>query len=280
MRCLISLFFTSLLVCLTAAAQSAVVPSDATRTIQRTQSAAEKLTNQKVQDLLKSGLAVEELIARIKASVCEFDLSPEAIELLKTAGVPHEVVEAMVQAEKEKAQKASTIPAQPVLAKRLLLPAGTQLDIEASYTVDSSEMKAGDLLSFRVVIPVKINGVTVIEKGALVTARVVEAKHGGHWGRAGRLAWTMLDVVAADGTRIPVQTVLAKGEDRAGIKGTSYGGEVATRTIITGALLWPIAPIALINGFKRGENAVLPEGKRGVVFVRSDATVITVNSQR
>jgi hypothetical protein len=254
-------------------AQSGAVQTDAARTIQQSQSRVSTLTNQDVQDLLKAGITSEELIGKIKASACDFDLSFIAIQVLKTAGASAEVVAAMGQAEKIPSPNKTTNSSQPDKLKQILIPAGTQLDIEASYTVDSSEMRAGDLLSFRVVIPVRIDGVIVIEKGALVTARVLESKHGGHWGRAGRLAWTMLDVVAADGTRIPVQTVMAKGQDRTGIKGVSYGGEVATKTVVTGLILFPIAPIALVNGFKRGENAVLPEGKRAVVFVRAGTTV-------
>ena len=33
------------------------------------------------------------------------------------------------------------------------------------------------------------------------------------------------------------------------------------------------APLALTAGFKRGENAILPEGKRFVVFVKTDTVV-------
>ncbi len=34
-----------------------------------------------------------------------------------------------------------------------------------------------------------------------------------------------------------------------------------------------LAPLALIRGFRRGENAILPQGKRFVVFVRFNANV-------
>ncbi len=54
------------------------------------------------------------------------------------------------------------------------------------------------------------------------------------------------------------------------MKGTSHTGEVAARTAVS-AVLFP--PLALINGFKRGENAVLREGRRFVVKVAKDATV-------
>jgi len=74
-------------------------------------------------------------------------------------------------------------------------------------------------------------------------------------------------VVATDGIRVPLQAQKDLPTGRNGIKGTSHAGEVATRTILFGALLFPVSPLALMTGFKRGENAVLPEGKRFIVYV-------------
>ena len=167
---------------------------------------------------------------------------------------------------------AISAPAPPTL-RELKLPAGTSLDIEATYTVSSIDFRPGDYLSFRVLVPVMIDGVTLIDKGSLVTGRVVEAKRGGHWGKAGRLSWTIQDVVAIDGTRVPLQAQKDLPAGRNGIKGTSHGGEVATRTVLFGALLFPLSPLALMSGFKRGENAVLPEGKRFLVYVQSETVV-------
>ena len=170
---------------------------------------------------------------------------------------------------------AISAPAQPQ-PRELKLPAGTPIDIEATYTVSSIDFRPGDYLSFRVLVPVMIDGVTLIDTGSLVTGRVVEAKRGGHWGKAGRLSWTIQDVVATDGTRVPLQAQKDLPTGRNGIKGTSHGGEVATKTVLMGVLLapvFPIAPLALMSGFKRGEDAVLPQGKRFVVFVQSDTAV-------
>jgi len=170
---------------------------------------------------------------------------------------------------------AISAPAPPP-PRELKLPAGTPIDIEATYTVSSIDFRPGDYLSFRVLVPVMIDGVTLIDKGSLVTGRVVEAKRGGHWGKAGRLSWTIQDVVAIDGTRVPLQAQKDLPAGRNGIKGTSHGGEVATKTVLMGVLLapvFPIAPLALMSGFKRGEDAVLPQGKRFVVFVQKDASL-------
>ena len=54
------------------------------------------------------------------------------------------------------------------------------------------------------------------------------------------------------------------------VRGTSHTGEVAAMSILTGALF---PPLALMGGFKRGENAVLSEGRRFVVSVGKDTSV-------
>lgn len=164
-------------------------------------------------------------------------------------------------------------------SRQVKIPAGTAVEIEVAYTVSSLDVQPEDLISFRVIVPIKIDGLTAIEKYSLVTGRVVESKRGGHWGRAGKLSWIMQDVVAVDLTRIPVQARNDPTAGKSGVKGTSHGGEVATRMIVFGALMWPIAPIMLVNGFKRGENAILPEGKRYIVLVKHD-TMVNVGVDR
>lgn len=172
-----------------------------------------------------------------------------------------------------------TEPAPPAQKREFTIPAGTAIEIETAYTVSSQEVRPNDYVSFRVLVPIQVAGVTVIDKQSLVTARVVEAKRGRHWGKAGKLSWTLVDVVAVDLTRVPLQAEKDLPTDENRIKGTSHGGRVATEMIVFGALMWPIAPIVLMNGFKRGENAILPQGKRFIVFVKSD-TVVKAAAER
>ena len=160
-----------------------------------------------------------------------------------------------------------------VQPRELKIPAGTALEIECAYTVNSLDLHPEDLISFRVLVPIKVDGITVIEKNSLVTGRVVQAKRGGHWGKAGKLSWIMQDVVAVDLTRVPLKATNDLPDARNGVKGTSHGGQVAAEMIVFGSLLMFAAPLVLMSGFRRGENAVVPEGKRFVVFVRSDTVV-------
>lgn len=307
MKTLFSLLFGVLLTTTTSFAQDGTPPQLAAKNIQQSQSHVAPLTNQDLIELQQARLTPEEMIARIKSSPANFDTSDKGLRALTDAGLPDVVIAAIRQMEKtgaisnsaslESQEQRKTESEKP---EEVTIPAGTQLDVEAAYTVNSLDVKPGDLISFRVLLPIKVEGHTVIEKGALVTARVVVAKRGGHWGRSGRLSWTMQDVLAVDGSRLPTQPEGQMGSDELGrtadskkpahksnenlntsnsVRGTSHSREVMTRVLLSGALFPPLAPIGLIHGFKRGENAVLPEGRRFFAFVGSNAKV-TVLSKR
>jgi hypothetical protein len=70
----------------------------ASQDTQTPKSNAKPLTNGDVVEMLKAGLSQEIVIAKINASACEFDTSPAALKVLKTANVPEAVILAMVQA--------------------------------------------------------------------------------------------------------------------------------------------------------------------------------------
>ena len=161
----------------------------------------------------------------------------------------------------------SSGPQTPVQAKSssLKIPDGTPVEIEAPYTLSSMDFKPEDKISFRVVDAVKIDGVTVIEQGATATGLVEKSKRGGHWGKAGVFVWTMQTITAANGSQVPVRATSVR------LRGDSKGAKVATAMIITGALMPLIPPVALLHGFKRGENAYIPAGKRYTLFVEASS---------
>lgn len=240
------------------------VPTTAAQIIQQSQSSSTALNNQDVLAMLKADLAVELIVAKIKASDCNFDTSPETLKKFQTDGVPGEVIMAMIVAAKKPWPGDPVTPTQRAAIK---LPAGTVIDFETVYPINSHEFRKDDAISFRVVNPVIINGSVLIIQGATATGIVTIAQRNGHFGRAGRITWAMKEVTAVDGTRIPI-------EFTGHTVGDSKGAKVAAQTIIMGALMGPAAPIALLGGFKRGENAYIPAGKRFQASVRGDATVI------
>ena len=169
--------------------------------------------------------------------------------------------------ELQQSQPSDTVAVAPDQRPHLQIPEGTPIEIEAPYTFRSIDFKPNDKISFRVVNPVKIDGVTVIEQGATATGRIDKAKRGGHFGKAGLFVWTMQTVTAVDGSQVPVRAVSVR------LRGDSKSAKVATQMIITGALLPLIAPIALLHGFKRGKDAFIPAGKRYSIFVDGTASV-------
>jgi len=146
------------------------------------------------------------------------------------------------------------------------IPDGTKIEIEAPYTLSSMDFKPEDKISFRVIDAVKIDGVIVIEQGATATGVVDKSKRGGHWGKAGLFVWTMQSVTAADGSQVPVRATSVR------LRGDSKGAKVATAMVITGALMPLIAPVALLHGFKRGENAYIPAGKRYTIYTEANSS--------
>ena len=169
---------------------------------------------------------------------------------------------------KSGAAAAETTPPAEEAKAVLQIPDGTLIDIEAPYTLNSMDFKPNDKISFRVVNPVKINGVTVIEQGAVATGKIDKAKRGGHFGKAGLFIWTMQTVTGVDGTQIPLRVAPTR------VRGDSKAAKVATQMILTGALLPLIAPVALLHGFKRGKDAFIPAGKRYSVYVEGSPKIM------
>ena len=248
-------FFSILLI--TLLVRYFAVPSQAAADpIQQEQESVKALTNQEIVTLVRSGLTPEVIAAQLLRAGCACDISVSELQRLKAEGVANEILLAMINASKGVSGERISV----------IIPRGTVVEVETAYRVSSQEIRDGEAISFKVVNPVRVGENTVIAVGAIATGRVVLASRGGHFGRAGRLAWTMETVSAVDDSRVPIQ---AAGR----VVGDSKGAKVATQAVITGALLWPIAPVALLHGFKRGENAYLAQGRRYEVTVSADTTV-------
>ena len=229
------------------------------------QPAGTKLTNKEVVDMVKANLGPAVVIAKIRSSATSFDTTPAALQELKAAGVPDEVILVMVQAASGPAPApppTGTAAAEGVPVE-VRVPDGTEVEIELKNNASGQELKVGDIVDFTVVRPVQVNGVTVIEKGASARARITTAKKAGHWGKAGKLEWAMQDVQAMDGNRLPAR--FTKRE-----VGDSKGGTVAVGAVAT-TVLFP--PAALLWGLKKGKPAIIAAGNRYTVFVHGDANV-------
>jgi hypothetical protein len=217
------------------------------------------LTNDGVLALLDAQLAPEVVVAKIKAAdATKFDTSPDALKQLRDAGAPEIVIASMLPQRDAAPENMHNDATQPASVR---IPAGVRVELEMAHTIDSQTTRTNDLVSLRVVNPVVVEGVTVIAVGATATAKVIRAERNGHFGRAGRITWELREVTAVDGTRVPLT---APGH----AVGDSKGAKVAAIMALS-----ILSPLALGAGFKRGENAVVPEGKRFDAVVQTDSVV-------
>ncbi len=245
----------TLILILATLALAGPLPQEPTQT--QTQAATTELTNKDVLDMLKSGLATEIVVAKIKASPGKFDTSVATLAELKSANVPDAVIMAMVGGVVDTPTAASS----PIVEVKV--PDGTEIEIQLKNNASGEELKVGDVVDFSVVRPVIINGVTIFDKDAPARARITTAKKAGHWGHAGKLEWAMQDVQAADGNRVPARFTKRS-------IGDSKGGTVAVAAVATTVLL---GPFGLLWGLKKGKPAIIPAGNRYSAFVSGDSTV-------
>ena len=260
MRKTLSALLSSALLATALPASAAARTEHQPRTQTQSRPPEARLTNQDVVDMVKAGLAPAVVVAKIKGSANGFDTSPAALQELKAAGIPDEIMLVMVQAAAPAPTGTAAAEGDPVEVK---VPDGTEIEVELKNNVSGQEVKVGDIVDLTVVRPVQVGGVTTIDKGASARARITAAKKAGHWGRAGKLEWSMQDVQAVDGNRLPARFTRRD-------TGDSKGGTVATATAITAVVFFPVAPLW---GLKKGKPAVMPAGTRYTVFVHGDAAV-------
>jgi len=192
----------------------------------------------------------EIIISRILTSPCNFDVFPPVLRDLKRRGVPDEVLMVMKVVPNgppglpDVNSKLTEIP-------RIEIPEGTVVEVETATATSSAKAKAGDSITFLAKRRVFVDGVLVIERGAVAKARVVKARNAKPLGQAGMLAWEMEYIVGVDGTRIPIAL---SGKN----KGTNRLAALAGGAVATGAVVFPYTgAAALVWGLKKGDEAVL-----------------------
>jgi hypothetical protein len=236
---------------------------------QSAQPSTKILHNGDVLRLYKAGMKPSQIIARIVTSSCNFDTFPPVLQELQMKGVPDTVINAMRMVPYGPAASALAVPlpdSAPEVAN-IQIPAGSLLEIVPASAVSSATAGEGDQIKFLVARRVMVNGVVAIARGATARGRVIKSKPAASWGRGGLLGWVMEDVVAVDGTVIPIRlSSRLAGKNRRKI--------VVVAAIATGAAVFPYTPpIGLIWGLKKGDEAVLDESTRSTAVIRDRTEV-------
>ncbi|MBA2528213.1 MAG: hypothetical protein H0V18_20885 [Pyrinomonadaceae bacterium] len=229
------------------------------------------LENYDVLRMHKAGVKPGEIITTIWISECHFDTFPPVLQALKMSGVPDSVLKAMTLAPYGPPATASVASPKPApQTAKVRIPVGTVIEVETASRISTADVDKGARLIFLVSRQVFVDNVLVIARGAVARARVIKSKRSGAWGRGGKLDWIMEDVLAVDGTRVPIQF---SGQ----VKGTNRSAAVVAAAIITGAVVFPYTPPAgLVWALKKGDDAVLYPSQKSSAIVSTNSEVAGV----
>lgn len=174
-------------------------------------------------------------------------------------------------------QPAGAAPDKAPQIVEVKVPDGTPVEIQVKAAMSSEVAKPGTILEFTVVQPVKVNGATVIEAGATASGVVRLVKKAGHWARDATLRWAIQDVVAVDGSVIPLRFPAPPPKNPDGR--TRGGSDPATAVRESEMIEWVLLTFPLIPVYvgawalHKGKRTDVPAGERFAVYVRGEAVV-------
>lgn len=146
----------------------------------------------------------------------------------------------------------------------VILDSGTPVFVVFPRSVDSDSAKEGDLLQLRVLMPVKVNGQTLIRAGEKVSAKVIKSTESGGWGKKGELEVQIDSTTAVDGQEVFLQSSSARREGE---------GKTGTATAVGVGLGILCLPLALVGFAVKGEEGRFPAGYELKSFVGGKYTV-------
>ena len=141
-------------------------------------------------------------------------------------------------------------------ASEVVIPDGTEFEIETTEEISSKTAAEGDPLSFKVADDIKINGQTVIAAGTLVKGTVSNAKKAGMMGKGGQLGIRVESTTTVDGQKLKLRS--------------SKGKEGSDKTGTTVALVVLFGPLGFL---KHGKNAKIKSGTKIKVFTDEEKKV-------
>ena len=226
------------------------------------------LANRDVLTMVQKGMRPELIIATILSTSCNFDVFPPVLDDMKRRGVPENVLQVMsvVPNGPPNLPEAGQPNASPI--KTVKLPRGTAVIVETLYPVSSADIQINNTIAFAVARPVFVDDALIIPRGTIARAKIVRVRKAANLGRGGALTFQMEQIIAIDGTKIPVQlTADTEGRNRTGM--------MAAGVAATSALIFPYtAPAALVWGFKKGDDAVVRGSKQFVAVIKNEIEVV------
>jgi serine/threonine-protein kinase len=166
------------------------------------------LNNQAILDMVENKVPESAIIAQIRSSPTDFDLSTSEIIRLTKAGASEIVLRQMRNPTAEPAPP----PAPPT--HTVEIAGGIPFEIELSEDVLPDSLP-GQTLHFAAVADVTVGGTVVISKGAPVTGVVMSSAHKRFLVHSARPTFRLLEATAVNGSKIKVRSSEGRlGEQR------------------------------------------------------------------
>ena len=164
---------------------------------------------------------------------------------------------------------------QPASARPYGLPAqltvkpGTYVTVRLNQGLSTDHNQAGDSFSASLMQPVIVGGVVVANPGQLVYGRIsqLQKQKADH---PSALALQLTGMTLADGTQVPLESLLVTQQGRTtpgGVQAGTVAGTTAAGAVIGGAVGWG-------TGAAIGAGAGAAAGLIGVMLTRHHATVL------
>jgi hypothetical protein len=137
---------------------------------------------------------------------------------------------------------------------------GTVVKLRLVRDLFSAKVQDEEMIDFEVIEDVKVDGITVIARGAKAEGTIVEAKAARRMGRSGRIGVRLDWVHLVSGKRAPLRAISARSN------GSRVSG-VARDMTVAAAFFFPAAPFFLL---KKGKEMTIPKGTLMTSFIDGD----------
>lgn len=146
---------------------------------------------------------------------------------------------------------------QQLIINKVQLLSGTKIKLELAQELSSKKSKTGEEVIYYVSEDVlSPNQEVLIRKGARAFGKITEAKRAAMFGRKGKLQFTVEEVEAIDGTKVPLRsTVNKEGKNQ------------------TGTMVAVTALVSVFGVFIRGRNITIDQGTVVEAYVDSNAAI-------
>lgn len=141
--------------------------------------------------------------------------------------------------------------------KKVMIKAGTIIPLQSVNSVKAADVEEGQVVDFRVVQDVNIDGICAIQRGTLVKGKVIEARKSSLAGTKGRLAISITNMNLPNGEPLFFTNtdIRINGKNRTPL------------AVVLGVLVWPCI-------FIPGSKAVMPAGYEVQATVASNTMVV------